>query len=99
HRFGLHGRAVIPLIAAGGCSVPAIIATRSLGNTRERTIAAVLATLVPCSARTAVIIGAVAGVGRESVCRPAGGGWLGGAVAPALRLSRLAGLYPLAPRG
>ncbi|HQH21276.1 MAG TPA: ferrous iron transport protein B [Thermoleophilia bacterium] len=62
HRFGLHGRAVIPLIAAGGCNVPAIIATRSLGNTRERTIAAVLATLVPCSARTAVIIGAVAGV-------------------------------------
>ena len=26
HRFGLHGRAVIPLIAAGGCNVPAIIA-------------------------------------------------------------------------
>ncbi len=45
------------------------------------------------------LFGAVAGVGRESVCRPAGGGWLGGAVAPALRLSRLAGLYPLAPRG
>jgi len=62
HRVGLHGRAIIPLIAAGGCNVPAIIATRSLGNTRERTIAAVLATLTPCSARTAVIIGAVAGV-------------------------------------
>ena len=30
HRFGLHGRAVIPLIAAGGCNVPAVIATRSL---------------------------------------------------------------------
>ena len=62
HRIGLHGRAIIPLIAAGGCNVPAIIATRSLGNQRERTIAAVLATLTPCSARTAVIIGAVAGV-------------------------------------
>jgi ferrous iron transport protein B len=62
HRIGLHGRAIIPLIAAGGCNVPAIIATRSLGNKRERTIAAVLATLTPCSARTAVIIGAVAGV-------------------------------------
>jgi ferrous iron transport protein B len=62
HRVGLHGRAIIPLIAAGGCNVPAIIATRSLGNMRERTIAAVLATLTPCSARTAVIIGAVAGV-------------------------------------
>jgi ferrous iron transport protein B len=62
HRVGLHGRAIIPLIAAGGCNVPAIIATRSLTNKRERTIAAVLSTLTPCSARTAVIIGAVAGV-------------------------------------
>lgn len=62
HRVGLHGRAVIPLIAAGGCNVPAIIATRSLNSKRERTIASVLATLTPCSARTAVIIGAVAGV-------------------------------------
>ncbi len=62
HHVGLHGRAIIPLIAAGGCNVPAIIATRSLTNKRERTIAAVLATLTPCSARTAVIIGAVAGV-------------------------------------
>jgi len=62
HRFGLHGRAVMPLIAAGGCNVPAVIATRTLSNPRERFIASVLATLTPCSARTAVIIGAVAGV-------------------------------------
>lgn len=62
HRVGLHGRAIIPLVAAGGCNVPAIIATRSLNTARERTIAAVLTTLTPCSARTAVIIGAVAGV-------------------------------------
>jgi len=60
HRFGLHGRAVIPLIAAGGCNVPAIVATRSLPTKRERVIASALATLTPCSARTAVIIGAVA---------------------------------------
>lgn len=60
HRFGLHGRAVIPLIAAGGCNVPAVIATRSLTSMRERAIAATLVTLTPCSARTAVILGAVA---------------------------------------
>jgi ferrous iron transport protein B len=42
--------------------VPAVIATRTLSNPRERFIASVLATLTPCSARTAVIIGAVAGV-------------------------------------
>jgi len=62
HRVGLHGRAVIPLVAAGGCNVPAIIACRSLSTERERLIAATLATLTPCSARSAVIIGAVAGV-------------------------------------
>ncbi len=62
HRFGLHGRAVIPLIAAGGCNVPAIIGTRSLSSPRERLIASTLATLMPCSARSAVIIGAVAAV-------------------------------------
>ncbi len=60
HRFGLHGRAVIPLIAAGGCNVPAVIGTRALSSMRERAIAATLISLTPCSARTAVILGAVA---------------------------------------
>ncbi len=44
----------------------------------------------------AELLGAVAGVGRETVCRPVGIGWLGGAVAPCLRLGRLPGrCYPL----
>ena len=60
HRFGLHGRAVIPLIAAGGCNVPAVIATRVADDQARALIACALATLMPCSARTAVIIGAVA---------------------------------------
>ncbi len=59
HRFGLHGRAVIPLITAAGCNVPAIMGTRVLSTKRERTIASTLIVLVPCSARTAVIIGGV----------------------------------------
>ena len=58
HRFGLHGRAVIPMVAAAGCNVPALLATRSLGRGRERTIAATLVVMVPCSARSAVILGA-----------------------------------------
>jgi len=59
HRFGLHGRAVIPIVAGLGCNVPAIMGTRVLGTRRERLIAATLVTLVPCSARSAVIFGAV----------------------------------------
>lgn len=59
HKFGLHGRAIIPLVAGAGCNVPAIIGTRVLTTMRERVIASTLITLVPCSARTAVILGAV----------------------------------------
>jgi ferrous iron transport protein B len=59
HRFGLHGRAVIPLVAGAGCNVPAIMGTRVLATTRERILASTLVCLVPCSARTAVIAGAV----------------------------------------
>jgi len=59
HRLGLHGRAVIPLVAGAGCSVPAVLATRVLSTERERFIGATLVSFVPCSARTAVILGAV----------------------------------------
>ncbi len=59
HRLGLHGRAVIPLISAVGCNVPAVMGTRVLSTRRERIIACVLIVLVPCSARVAVIMGGV----------------------------------------
>jgi ferrous iron transport protein B len=59
HRLGLHGRAVIPLVAGAGCSVPAVLSTRVLSTDRERFIGATLVSFVPCSARTAVILGAV----------------------------------------
>lgn len=59
HRFGLHGRAVIPLVAGAGCSVPAVLAVRVLPSKREQFIAATLVSMVPCSARTAVVLGAV----------------------------------------
>lgn len=59
HKVGLHGRAVIPLVAAAGCNVPAVMATRTLTTMRERVICATLICFVPCSARTAVISGAV----------------------------------------
>jgi len=60
HKLGLHGRAVIPIIAGAGCNVPAIIGTRVLTTRREKIIACTLIILTPCSARTAVIMGAVA---------------------------------------
>lgn len=59
HKMGLHGRAIIPLVTGAGCNVPAIMGTRILGSMRERVIASTLIVLTPCSARTAVILGAV----------------------------------------
>jgi len=59
HKVGLHGRAIIPLIAGYGCNVPAIMGTRVLETRRERVLAAFLITLIPCSARTVVILGLI----------------------------------------
>jgi len=60
HRIGLHGTSVLPFILGYGCSVPACMATRILPSRRDRFIASVLATLVPCSARSNVIFALVA---------------------------------------
>jgi ferrous iron transport protein B len=60
HRIGLHGTSVLPFLLGYGCSVPACMATRILSSRRDRFIASVLATLVPCSARSNVIFALVA---------------------------------------
>ncbi len=59
HKFGLHGKAIIPMMLGFGCTVPAIISTRVLQTERERLLTTILILLIPCSARTAVILGAV----------------------------------------
>ncbi len=59
HFIGLHSKAFIPLSAAIGCSVPAVMGTRILSSTREKIIAISLIVIIACSARTAVIFGAV----------------------------------------
>ncbi|MDO5844032.1 MAG: ferrous iron transport protein B [Methanocorpusculum sp.] len=60
HHLGLHGQGLIPLVLSFGCSVPAIMSIRMLPTKRERIIASVLVTMLPCSARTVVISGIVA---------------------------------------
>jgi ferrous iron transport protein B len=59
HKLGLHGRAVIPLILGFGCNVPAIMSVHALGTRREKRIASILVSLIPCSARTVIILGLV----------------------------------------
>ncbi|MGQ9539118.1 MAG: ferrous iron transport protein B [Candidatus Bathycorpusculaceae bacterium] len=59
HKLGLHGKAFIPLILGYGCSVPACIGCRIMETERERLLAAFAVTLIPCAARTVVILGLV----------------------------------------
>jgi len=59
HKIGLHGKAFIPLVLGYGCSVPACIGCRIMETQRERLLAAFVVTLVPCAARTVVILGLV----------------------------------------
>lgn len=60
HRIGLHGKSVISFILGYGCSVPAVMATRILEAERDRFITATLATMIPCAARTTIILALVA---------------------------------------
>ncbi len=60
HKIGLHGKAIIPLILGYGCNVPACHACRIMETRKQKLISTVLVTLVPCTARTVVILGLVA---------------------------------------
>lgn len=60
HKLGLHGKAIIPLILGYGCNVPACYACRIMETPKQKLLAAFLVTLVPCTARTVVILGLVA---------------------------------------
>lgn len=59
-KIGLHGKAFIPMILGYGCSVPACISCRIMETQRERFLSAFLVTLVPCAARSVIIMGLVA---------------------------------------
>ncbi|MGA2768984.1 MAG: ferrous iron transport protein B [Candidatus Bathyarchaeia archaeon] len=59
HKIGLHGKAFIPIMLGYGCNVPACLGCRIMETQRERTLAAFVTTLVPCAARTVIILGLV----------------------------------------
>lgn len=53
-RIGLPGKAFVPMIVGFGCSVPAIMATRTLGSERERIVTGMMAPFMSCGARLPV---------------------------------------------
>ena len=53
-RFGLQGKSFIPLLSAYACAVPAIMATRTIENKRDRIATIMIAPFMTCSARLPV---------------------------------------------
>jgi ferrous iron transport protein B len=56
NRIGLHGRSFLPLMVGFGCSVPAIYATRTLDNPRDRILTGLLVPFMSCGARLPVYV-------------------------------------------
>lgn len=56
HKIGLHGKSFIPIIMGFGCAVPAIMATRTLENRRDRIITMLVVPFMSCPARLPVYL-------------------------------------------
>ena len=55
-KLGVSGRSFIPMILGFGCNVPAVLATRTIKDKRERMIAVFVNPFISCSARLAVYV-------------------------------------------
>lgn len=85
-KVGLQGKSFIPLLSAYACAVPAILATRTIENKRDRMATILIAPLMTCSARLPVYTLVIAAFIPE---RPILGPFLGS------RAAMLFGLYLL----
>ncbi|GHU81500.1 ferrous iron transport protein B [Spirochaetia bacterium] len=54
HSFGLHGQSVFPMMLGFGCSVPAIMASRTLKSPRDRIVTVLITPLMSCGAKLPV---------------------------------------------
>ena len=56
HKIGLHGKSFIPLVMGFGCNVPAVMATRTLENKKDRILTMLITPFMSCSARLPVYV-------------------------------------------
>ena len=54
-KFGLSGKSFIPMLIGSGCGVPAIMASRTIENERDRRMTIMTTTFIPCSAKLPII--------------------------------------------
>ena len=67
-RFGLSGKSFIPMLIASGCGVPAVMATKTIENEKDRRMTIMTTTMIPCGAKMpiiALVFGAIAGADAE----------------------------------
>jgi ferrous iron transport protein B len=55
HMMGLHGKSFLPLFLGFGCNVPSVLGTRVIDSKPARFLTILIAPLVPCTARMAVV--------------------------------------------
>ncbi len=63
-KFGLSGKSFIPMLIGSGCSVPGIMASRTIENERDRRMTIITTSFIPCGAKmpiVALIAGALFG--------------------------------------
>ncbi len=65
-RFGLSGKSFIPMLIGTGCSVPAVMAARTIENENDRKMTIMLTPFIPCGAKLPVFAMFVAMVFREA---------------------------------
>jgi len=65
-RFGLSGKSFIPMLIGTGCSVPAVMASRTIENENDRRMTVMLTPFIPCGAKMPVFALFVAMVFRDS---------------------------------
>lgn len=54
-KFGLSGKSFIPMLIGTGCGVPAIMASRTIENEKDRRMTILLSTFMPCGAKMEIV--------------------------------------------
>ena len=54
-KFGLSGKAFIPMLISSGCGIPGVMATRTIESDRDRKMSIMTTTFIPCGAKLPII--------------------------------------------
>ena len=66
HKIGLHGKSFIPMLMGFGCNVPAVMATRTLENKKDRLLTMMIIPFMSCSARLPIYVLLISAIFHKS---------------------------------